>query len=261
MNVERLVEELKRSFTVEEWRRAASQLAAACAVLAGSHVHPWRKLTDRLAKPPAAWPALREQLLTNLLCFRANYAQVLVVWCAICIIRHPLRVMWLLLLAAGWFHVVLVRRSVVNIPLGKEGKVFTIMHRQLHGAMAIVSLVWLLLTGTVRLLLTLTVLPLLLVLAHASVCLPSGNLSALTVELKHGLAVALRHKDADTEEMEGGCSAVPYARDEDLAKRVEQIRQKYRCAVLCPGITSRACGYPPRAFARRPPTSVKVGQD
>lgn len=258
MNVERLVEELKRSFTVEEWRRAASQLAAACAVLAGSHVHPWRKLTDRLTKPPAAWPALREQLLTNLLCFRANYAQVLVVWYAICIIRHPLRVMWLLLLAAGWFHVVLVRRSVVNIPLGKDGKVFTLMHRQLHGALAVASLVWLLLTGTVRLLLTLTVLPCLLVLAHASVCRPSGNMGALIVEVTHGLVEAFRHKDADTEEMEGGCSAVPPTCDEDLAKRVEQIRQKYRCAVLCPFASLRLTALVMRAGHPSAPRSARI---
>ena len=62
--------------------------------------------------------ALREQLLTNLLCYRANYAQIVVAWCLVCVVRHPLRVVWLLLLAAGWFHVLLVRRSVLNIPLG-----------------------------------------------------------------------------------------------------------------------------------------------
>ena len=46
--------------------------------------------------------------------------------------------------------------------------------------------------------------------------------------MQQGLAAAFRHKDADTEEMEGGIVAVPPPRDEELAKRVEQIRQKYR---------------------------------
>ena len=214
--------------TQAEWARAAAQLAAACTVLGGSHVHPWRRLTSGLITPPAAWPELREQLLTNLLCYRANYAQIVVAWCLVCVVRHPLRAVWLVLLAAGLFHVLLVRRSVVNIPLGKDGRVFTLMHRQLQGAVAVVSLVWLFLTGTAWLLLTLTVLPALLILGHASVCPPTSNRSALVREVQQGLAAAFRHKDADTEEMEGGSVAVPPPRDEELAKRVEQIRQKYR---------------------------------
>ena len=228
--MEALADECRRAarVTQAEWTRSAAQLAAACTVLGGSHVHPWRQLTSGLIKPPAAWPALREQLLTNLLCYRANYAQIVVAWCLVCVVRHPLRVVWLLVLAAGWFHVLLVRRSVLNIPLGKDGRVFTLMHRQLQGAVAAVSLVWLGLTGTVWLLLTFTVLPMLLILVHASVCPPTSNRSALVKEVQQGLAVAFRHKDADTEEMEGGSMAVPPPRDEELAKRVEQIRQKYR---------------------------------
>ena len=71
-------------------------------------------------------------------------------------------------------------------------------------------------------------LPALLILGHASVCPPTSNRSALVREVQQGLAAAFRHKDADTEEMEGGIVAVPPPRDEELAKRVEQIRQKYR---------------------------------
>ena len=214
--------------TQAEWARSAAQLAAACTVLGGSHVHPWRRLTSGLITPPAAWPELREQLLTNLLCYRANYAQIVVAWSLVCVVRHPLRAVWLVLLAAGLFHVLLVRRSVLNIPLGKDGRVFTLMHRQLQGTVAVVSLVWLFLTGTAWLLLTLTVLPALLILGHASVCPPTSNRSALVREVQQGLAAAFRHKDADTEEMEGGIVAVPPPRDAELAKRVEQIRQKYR---------------------------------
>lgn len=248
-----LADECRRAarVTQAEWTRSAAQLAAACTVLGGSHVHPWRQLTSGLIKPPAAWPALREQLLTNLLCYRANYAQIVVAWCLVCVVRHPLRVVWLLLLAAGWFHVLLVRRSVLNIPLGKDGRVFTLMHRQLQGAVAAVSLVWLGLTGTVWLLLTFTVLPMLLILVHASVCPPTSNRSALVKEVQQGLAAAFRHKDADSEEMEGGSMAVPPPRDEELAKRVEQIRQKYRRVTRPAASThhSRPC----HALAARPP--------
>ena len=247
-----VVEEWKRAAraTQEEWIRSAVQLAAACTVLGGSHVHPWRQLTSGLVKPPVAWPALREQLLTNLLCYRANYAQIFVAWCLICVVRHPLRVVWLLLLAAGWFHVLLVRRGVLNIPLGKDGRVFTLMHRQLQGTLVAVSLVWLVLTGTVWLLLTFTVLPLLLVLVHATICPPTSNRSALVAEVKQGLAVAFRHKDADTEEMEGGSIAVPAPRDEELARRVEQIRQKYRCVAPPAGSRPAPPPRPPYADPR-----------
>ena len=212
----------------QEWAHSWSQLQKALAVLGGGKVHPWRHLTSGLTKPPTMWPKLQTQLLTNLLCFRANYAQILVAWNLICAVRHPLRIMWLLPLGAGSFHLLLVRRSVVNVPLGTDGRVFTLMHRQLHIAVAVTSLLWLLLTGTTFLLLSIVVPPVLMVLGHASACPPVGDLGALRNEIRHGLARAFRHKDADTEEMEGGSAEVNASRDADLAERVEQIRQKYR---------------------------------
>ena len=68
----------------------------------------------------------------------------------------------------------------------------------------------------------------LMVLGHASACPPVGDLGALSNEVRYGMARAFGHKDADTEEMEGGAAEVNAPRDEELAKRVEQIRQKYR---------------------------------
>lgn len=212
----------------QEWEHSWSQLQKALAVLGGGKVHPWKHLTSGLTKPPTMWPELQTQLLTNLLCFRANYAQILVAWSLICVVRHPLRVIWLLILAAGCFHLLLVRRSVVNVPLGTDGRVFTLMHRQLHIALAVASLLWLLLTGTTFLLLSIVVPPVLMVLGHACACPPVGDLAALSNEVRYGLGRAFRHKDADTEEMEGGAAEVSAPRDEELAKRVEQIRQKYR---------------------------------
>ena len=65
--------------------------------------------------------------------------------------------------------------------------------------------------------------------AHAAVRKPSmlAEFPRMRTELAYGLRAALSEEAAATDEMEEG-TGVPPPRDEELARRVDAIRQKYR---------------------------------
>ena len=55
-----------------------------------------------------------------------------------------------------------------------------------------------------------------------------ADLPRMRTELAYGLRAALSEEAAATDEMEEGTGAPPPPRDEELARRVDAIRQKYR---------------------------------
>mmetsp|Transcript_11872 Transcript_11872/g.23120 ORF Transcript_11872/g.23120 Transcript_11872/m.23120 type:complete len:115 (-) Transcript_11872:318-662(-) len=102
------------------------------------------------------------------------------------------------------------------------------MGSQLLTMLSMTTFVYVALSGCLQLLLLLTAVPVLSVLVHAAVRTPSlqSELENLRSEFLLSLHSALREKDSEEEEMEGGAAGPQ--RDPEMARRVEEIRKKYR---------------------------------
>eukprot|EP00966_Prymnesium_polylepis_P161986 3743669-Prymnesium_polylepis.1 len=108
------------------------------------------------------------------------------------------------------------------------------MGSRLLGALGASSVVALSVLGCLWHTLGLLLVPLAVVLLHAAVRRPptSGDTLELAVELRQRVVRALRGEHAESDELEAGGpgDSPPPVRDAEMAKRVEQIRNKYRCA-------------------------------
>jgi len=247
----------------DDWRQAAQRLQGGIRALVGSHLRPWREFAADFSMPTSLdRPQLFSRMMTNLLHFRTNYSVCCICWSVVCAIRKPFALLCLAVPALACFHALVVRRGVIHLPL-HNGCVVTLMNQRLMVVLAAGCSALLLLFGVVSFLLVLVTIPALGVLLHAlcvtttsltkrwvccSGCAPvimpcivrpslsrgracaivlRSDLSSSTAELLHTLHAAFHDKEAETAELEGGM-AEPILRDPDMARKVEQIRQKYR---------------------------------
>lgn len=225
----------------DEWLRAGREALDALIVIGGSaeEVVPWAEIASQI-DVSADMLLLRTRVPANLLRYRANYSRACVAWLLICTVRHPLNSFWLGLVLCGWFHALLVCRGVVHVraPVSIktfEGKQLTLMGGQLFGVLGALSALALEVFGCLMHTLALLLIPLCLIIAHAALRRPpaSGDSLELAAELRHRVQRALRGRHAESDELEAGGASmddgdVPPVRDAEMAKRVEQIRQKYR---------------------------------
>ena len=221
-----------------EWARAAQTSASVLRELAGTpdEVLPWSELGAAVSPSPDA-PTCSARVAPNVLRFRPNYARLAGAWLLVCAIRHPFKTIWVLLVLAGWFHALIVRRGVVHVVLpssgGAAGKhVATLMRQQLWATLAFTSLFALWLVGCAWWLAGVVLTPLCACLVHAALCRsPERGKEAMLEELRHRLRRALHDKEVDADEIETGepdGGGAPPVRDDEMSRRVEQIRNKYR---------------------------------
>ena len=217
----------------DEYSRAALQTVSAARAVGGGGARSRTEIFSQLHKPPRAWSEVRARVARNILYFRASYAQALAVWWLICAARNPARMVVLLCVGVLWFHATVVRRGVVHFPR-PGGGVHTLMGQRLLAALGGVSLLLLLLLGGLGLVLLLAVAPCVLAL-HAAARSPplTSEWQPLAAELRLAVHAAFHDdKESEPDELEGGlrdaAPAPPPLRDPDVARRVEQIRQKYR---------------------------------
>mmetsp|Transcript_14555 Transcript_14555/g.24220 ORF Transcript_14555/g.24220 Transcript_14555/m.24220 type:complete len:243 (+) Transcript_14555:65-793(+) len=215
----------------DDWRQAAQRLQGGIRALVGSHLRPWREFAADFSMPTSLdRPQLFSRMMTNLLHFRTNYSVCCICWSVVCAIRKPFALLCLAVPALACFHALVVRRGVIHLPL-HNGCVVTLMNQRLMVVLAAGCSALLLLFGVVSFLLVLVTIPALGVLLHAlcvtTTSLTKSDLSSSTAELLHTLHAAFHDKEAETAELEGGM-AEPILRDPDMARKVEQIRQKYR---------------------------------
>ena len=152
----------------------------------------------------------------------------------------PLRALWLTALAASWFGaLVVLPRVELELAQGKAALRHGSLHAtvgksrvhltppQVLGALGAITALVVLLTGSLWTLIYAVPLPAVLCAAHAAVRKPSmlAELPRMRTELAYGLRAALSEEAAATDEMEEGTGAPPPPRDEELARRVDAIRQ------------------------------------
>jgi hypothetical protein len=216
------------------YERAANTAVRALKAVFGTStdVRPLAELQQHLSLPDE-WTTARlvPRLLGNALHFRANYGRLLAVWCTVCAVRHPIGAFWVVLISVVSFHALLVRRGIVHITLPGCPSV-TLMFPQLHLLLAVGSALAVLLIGRLSFVLYMAMPPMLLAAAHAIVRVPPSRaeIDCLAMKLSSELKAALRGEEADeTDELEtGAADQEPPERSDELAKRVEQIRAKYR---------------------------------
>ncbi|KAL1528545.1 hypothetical protein AB1Y20_009888 [Prymnesium parvum] len=223
----------------DEYSRALEEAAAALAVLGGSSedVVPWAEFLIHLDFCSDVF-ILRTRLPDNLITFRANYSRLVAGWLLVCTVRHPFKSAVILMVLAAWFHALLVRRGVVHLQApaafpSLAGRHVTLMGSQLLLALGVASVLVLYCFGCLWHTCGLLLFSLCLVSLHAALRRPRnpGNSLELAAELRYRVLRALRGKHVDSEEMESGSTTdepQPPVRDAEMAKRVEQIRQKYR---------------------------------
>ena len=198
-----------------------------------------RPLADVQAdlSPPETWTAdvVLERLCANGLQFRANYSRLLVAWAAVCVVRHPVGAVWLVAIAVAPFHALVVRRGVVHLALPAASvprRQLTLMYPQLHASLALGCAIAVLLVGRTIFVLSLLLPPAAVAAAHAVLREPPSRsaVQQRATELSGALHAALRGDDGDDDELEGGAHDFdePPPRSEEMARRVEQIRAKYR---------------------------------
>ena len=228
-----------------DWERGGATALRAAKVVFGtsSDVRPLAELQPITV--PDEWSAARliPRLVGNALHFRANYGRALAAWCAVCAVRHPIGALWLILIGTVSFYALLVRRGVVHVSLpGSKGPPMTLMYPQLHLLLAAISALAIVLVGRLSFLTATLFPPALLATAHALLREPPprNEVDRLASELSVELRTALRGDDeaVHADELETGAAEdEPPARSEELARRVEQIRAKYR-----PPPPSNRCG-------------------
>ena len=235
------------SSSIVDWER----LKTGGRLLAGpDHLRNWNALTREIDAAALAalvsagdWAAVRDRAASNLLYYRANYARCWAGWGALCALWRPLRALWLTALAASWFGaLVVLPRVELELAQGKAALRHGSLHAtvgksrvhltppQVLGALGAITALVVLLTGSLWTLVYAVPLPAVLCAAHAAVRKPSmlAELPRMRTELAYGLRAALSEEAAATDEMEEGTGAPPPPRDEELARRVDAIRQKYR---------------------------------
>ena len=216
-----------------DYGRAAQVLVRSLKIVFGSSadVRPIAELQTQIELPDV-WTAdrLGPRLVGNSLLFRANYGRALAAWAAVCAVRHPIGALWLLVISTASFHALLVRRGVVHFALpGRQPK--TLMYPLLHVLLAVGSMLAVLLVGRLSFIAAMLLPPVLLAAAHAIVRVPPTRVESeqRAAQVAIELRAALRGDEADADELEmGAADEEPPARSEELAKRVEQIRAKYR---------------------------------
>lgn len=226
---------MRHSSATAAYAEAAGRARAAALAVCGSDVRPWAELGAELGPPPA-WtaPVLLERASCNALRFRTNYACVLAAWCAVCAVRHPVSTLCLALVGSVSFDVLLVRRGVVHLVRPDGRLIATLMYPLLHAALGVGSALALAIFGCAGLAFTMLAPPVALAAAHALLRTPPrrGEVEAMAAEIRAGVHDALRGGDAggaDDDEIEGlSAELEPPARSDDMARRVEQIKQKYR---------------------------------
>mmetsp|Transcript_60895 Transcript_60895/g.135683 ORF Transcript_60895/g.135683 Transcript_60895/m.135683 type:complete len:235 (-) Transcript_60895:160-864(-) len=221
----------------DEWVRAGQKTAAAAVVIAGSvhEVQPWAELMTQL-EPSAGVSTMYPRAVTNLLHFRGNYSRLCALWLLIMAVRHPISSICLALVLVGWFHALLVRRGVVHLSAPRgikvlEGRQVTLMGTQLLAALSVASLLALIAMRCLWFSIGLLVTPVGVCVLHAALRRPAvaGGSGELVMELRHQLQRSLHVKQADSDQMEQGSTDLPPpVRDAEMAKRVQEIRQKYR---------------------------------
>ena len=175
----------------------------------------------------------------------------------VCAVRHPTSALWLVLMASGIFHCLVVRRGVVHVQIPgadpKQRPLATLMWPTLHAVLVGGSVLLLLIIGRMGYLLWLIFPPVILALAHAAIRAPAGRLGETErqlTELSVALHAAIRGEADDGHDVEleaGGDDIDEFAvstpeRSEAMAARVEALRNKYR---------------PPRSTAARSATSTE----
>jgi uncharacterized membrane protein YqaE (UPF0057 family) len=238
VNKHKMVELMDR--LVSDWRDGLSRGRGALLVICGASddVVQWSELFDEHSLP-ASLDHLIERAMDNVLRFRANYSRIFGVWAAICAIRHPFGAFWVVLTCFIPFHGLVVRRGIVHISLPRIGAstptgtpLTTLVYPGLHVALALASIGVLAFAGRIRYTLWLLLPPVAVSLVHAaSKHSPRrGEAKQMANELRIGLRTALRaDADTGTEELEGGRDELePPERHDDMAKRIEAIREKFR---------------------------------
>lgn len=227
-----------------EWHLASKRWRNAMLVLCGG-THDVRSLAECTsdAALPSGFAFLPDRLISNAVYFRANYARALAAWGFVCAVRHPSSALWLVCIASGIFHCLVVRRGVVHVQLPsadpKVRPLATLMWPTLHAALAGGSMLLLLIIGRLGYLLWLVFPPLALALAHATLRAPAvrlGETERQLTELIVAVQAAIRGEadsGADVELEAGGDELDEFAvstpeRNEAMAARVEAIRNKYR---------------------------------
>ena len=228
----------------DEWSRAARGLATALRVLAGrsDEVRAWADFGSSI-RAPASLTLAQSRLPINLLHFRANYARMVGVVLVICVIRHPISALCVLLVGSASFHALLVRHGVVRVELPARVTAAASLPTpvilagpQLYVPLVVVSLFALAFCGCLWFALWFALLPAGLVLAHAALRVPPTRLELSACNSVEGagellveMRLALRgERERDDDEVEGAASELePPARTDELARRVEQIKQKY----------------------------------
>ena len=171
----------------------------------------------------------------NALHYRANYMRLTTVCCALSVVRHPICTIVVCLACIPAFHALLVRRGVVRLAL--PGAIHqTLMWPLLHSAVAVGSLLALATFGCILFAIRLVLVPAALALCHAMLRVPPQH-TELTRHSARELAIEVRaalrwhtvDEAGDSTELEGLASALEQpAQADDMARRVEQIKQKYR---------------------------------
>lgn len=226
---------------IADWKAASHRWRRAVVVVCGdaSDVRPLAELHSDLSKPPA--DGVLERIVDNGLFFRANYVRIAAAWGAVMLVRNPFSAMWLAIVCMASFHALVVRRGVVNITLpsavtsnGQPQLLATLMYPRLHVALAAGGALLLLIVGRLSFPFWLLLPPLAIAVAHAAVKAPPRRNEAqrLFTELSLSLHAALRGEEVDVDELEGGGvdddGFEHIGRTDAMAKRVEEIREKYR---------------------------------
>ena len=218
---------------IADWQRGAEVGARVLKAIFGTNdeVRPWAELMQGLSLPDnRAAGSLLDHTFGNMIRFRANWGRMLAVWCAICAVRHPIGAILVAAIGSLSFHALIVRRGVVHLTL-RNGRSVTLMFPRLHVALAAGSLFAILLVGRLTFLLATLLPPLLLSAVHAVLYSPPGRalVESRLTQIQVELRAALRGEEVSVEELEtGAAEEEPPTRSDELAKRVEQIRQKYR---------------------------------
>ena len=227
-----------------EWHMASLRYKRALLIACGGthDVRPMAECTADLSLP-SGLAFLPDRLISNVLHFRANYFRAFAAWGFVCAVRHPTSALWLVLMASGIFHCLVVRRGVVHVQIPgadpKQRPLATLMWPTLHAVLVGGSVLLLLIIGRMGCLLWLIFPPVILALAHAAIRAPAvrlGETERQLTELSVALHAAIRGEADDGHDVEleaGGDDIDEFAvstpeRSEAMAARVEAIRNKYR---------------------------------
>ena len=182
---------------------------------------------------------LNERLAGNAVRFRANYLRGLAAWIAVCAIRHPISALWVFILCSVIFRSLVVRRGHVqlSLPPSVGTASVTLRYPWLHVLLAMGSTTALVLLGRVAFVAALVIPPALFATIHAALLPPpqqSEEVQRVIIEMQLALREAFRSgvrelpEAAEVEDGADGEVNLPLEHGEDMARRVEAIRQKYR---------------------------------